>query len=93
VGRTIRRHLAFGQGVHFCLGAHLARLEARVAFEEILARLPDYALEGEPPWLDSMWARAHASVPVSFPPVRRSRDARHARDPGILGRSTLGSAS
>jgi cytochrome P450 len=37
-------HLAFGFGAHYCLGANLARLEARVAFEELLERLPDYRM-------------------------------------------------
>jgi hypothetical protein len=44
VTRDPNPHLAFGFGAHFCLGANLARLEARVAFEELLATLPDYAL-------------------------------------------------
>jgi cytochrome P450 len=66
VRRRIKRHLAFGQGLHFCLGKSLARLEARVAFEELLARAPDYALDGPAPWLPSMWARAHARVPIAL---------------------------
>jgi len=69
VARPLRRHLGFGHGIHFCLGAHLARLEARVAFEELLARLPDYALERAPGWRHSIWARAHDAVPVVFAPA------------------------
>jgi cytochrome P450 len=42
--RAPNPHVAFGFGAHFCLGANLARLEARVAFEELLARLPDYRM-------------------------------------------------
>jgi cytochrome P450 len=64
--RRIKRHLAFGQGIHFCLGKSLARLEARVAFEELLARAPGYELAGPVPWLPSMWARARARVPVAL---------------------------
>jgi len=44
VRRDPNPHLAFGFGAHFCLGSNLARLEARVAFEELLARLPDYRM-------------------------------------------------
>jgi len=64
VSRPVRRHLAFGQGIHFCIGSHLARLEARLAFEELLARLPGYRLAAPPRWVTSTWARAYAAVPV-----------------------------
>jgi len=66
VTRPAPRHLGFGHGAHFCLGARLARLEARVAFEELLARLPDYELTGDPGWKTSIWARSHRQVPVRF---------------------------
>jgi cytochrome P450 len=44
--RDANPQLAFGFGAHFCLGANLARLEARVAFQELLAPLPDYRMTG-----------------------------------------------
>ena len=42
--REVNRHLAFGGGVHRCLGSHLARLELRVALREFHARIPSYSL-------------------------------------------------
>jgi hypothetical protein len=68
VTRPVPRHLGFGVGAHFCLGARLARLEARVAFEELLARLPEYELTGDPGWKTSIWARSHHRVPIRFAP-------------------------
>lgn len=44
VGRSPNRHLAFGQGIHFCLGAPLARLEASIALRAVISRLPGLAL-------------------------------------------------
>ena len=70
IHRGDNRHLALGHGVHFCMGSHLARLEGRVAFEELLTRLPDYELEGEPTWQASPWARAYAAVPIRFGKAR-----------------------
>ncbi len=53
-------HLAFSKGVHFCLGAPLARLEGQIAFTQLLQRFPNLTL-GEPtssiPWTNSMVAR------------------------------------
>lgn len=62
--RSIRRHLAFGHGIHHCLGAGLARIEARVALSTFLDRFPHHQLAGDSPWVRSHWARAHAEVPV-----------------------------
>ena len=45
VRRTIDHHLSFGYGLHFCLGAALARLEGRVALEEVLARFPTWEVD------------------------------------------------
>ena len=66
IDRLITRHLGFGHGTHYCLGAKLARLEARVGLQELLAHLPEYQLDAAPRWQVSVWARAYASVPVSF---------------------------
>jgi cytochrome P450 len=49
VGRQLNRHLAFGAGTHFCLGAPLARLELEILFGTLLRRLPRIALEGDQP--------------------------------------------
>ncbi len=65
VTRTISRHLAFGHGIHYCLGSNLARLEARVALAEWNHRFPDYALVGDPERAVSIWARAFAHIPVT----------------------------
>ena len=60
------RHLAFGFGEHLCLGAPLARLEARVLFEELLARFPHFELAGEPELLHSRLMRGVERLPVRF---------------------------
>lgn len=66
VGRELVQHLSFGHGIHYCLGASLARLEARVAFEELHARAPDYELDGPPRRIASVWTRAFDEVPLRF---------------------------
>jgi cytochrome P450 len=67
--RQANRHLAFGGGLHRCLGSHLARLEMRVAIEELHRRLPDYAIkDGETPRY-TMGIRAVEYLPLVFTPV------------------------
>jgi cytochrome P450 len=61
-----RRHLAFGFGEHLCLGASLARLEARVMFEELLARLPEFEPAGPTLRLRSRLMNGIERMPVVF---------------------------
>jgi len=58
------RHLAFSLGIHHCLGAALARLEARVAFEELTRRYPALELAGRPARRPLLVLRGFESVPV-----------------------------
>jgi cytochrome P450 len=66
VGRADNKQLAFGYGVHFCLGAHLARLEMRVFFEELLARLDDLELIGEPSRSATTFVGGLKHLPISY---------------------------
>ena len=65
---TARRQIAFGFGEHLCLGASLARLEARVMFEELFARWPRFALAGEPEPLQSNLMNGLVRMPVALEP-------------------------
>ncbi|MEU6479999.1 cytochrome P450 [Streptomyces sp. NPDC047017] len=67
VRRDTRGHLAFGHGIHFCLGAPLARLEARVALRSLLHRAPALALDGPSgEWLPGMLIRGTRTLPVRW---------------------------
>ncbi len=65
VGRSPNRHLAFAHGIHFCLGAPLARLEARLAFETLLRRFSRLELASDAPqWKPQIFLRGLASLPL-----------------------------
>ncbi len=71
--RTSNRHLAFGAGPHRCAGSNLARLNLRVALEEVVARLDDLRLQegAEPIPFHSVLNRAPLTVPITFAPGPR----------------------
>ena len=60
-----RQHVSFGAGPHHCLGASLARLEAGIAFERLVARFPGLALDGDVVWNGRINLRGPAHLPVS----------------------------
>jgi cytochrome P450 len=64
--REPKRHVAFGEGIHHCLGAPLARLEATIAFEELFRRIPSYAVSGPFVRIKTPTDRALESLPVTF---------------------------
>jgi len=67
VSRPDNRHIAFGFGIHFCLGAPLARLEGQITLGTLLHRLPRLALSTErPEWRESQVLRGLKALPVSF---------------------------
>src|SRR5215510_3150657 len=67
ITREPNKHLSFGQGIHSCLGAPLARVEAQIAFTTLLRRMPDLRLTKPSHslrWRPSMFLRGLASLPV-----------------------------
>ena len=66
-GEDVRNlHRAFGVGEHFCLGSHLARLELKVIFEEILSRVRNPQPNGEINWLRSNFIHGIKQMPIRF---------------------------
>lgn len=67
VTRRIERHVSFGHGIHFCLGAALARMEGRVAIEETLARFPTWEVDEDGlEMVHTSTVRGYAKVPIAF---------------------------
>jgi cytochrome P450 len=65
VGRTPNRHVAFGPGgIHTCMGAHLARMEVRIAFEELLKRVDTIEMTGKPERLRSNFFNGIKRMPI-----------------------------
>ncbi|MFI9202005.1 cytochrome P450 [Streptomyces sp. NPDC053048] len=69
IRRDARGHVAFGHGIHYCLGAPLARLEGRIAVRSLLERCPDLALDTHPDaltWREGLLMRGPYRLPVRF---------------------------
>jgi cytochrome P450 len=66
IDRTPNRQLAFGFGAHLCLGQHLARMEMRILFEELLPRLKSISLDGEPRYTESWFVNGLKKLPIRF---------------------------
>jgi cytochrome P450 len=76
IARSPNRHIAFGFGAHVCLGASLARLEMRIAFEELLARIAHFEQAGPVEWMPSLRLVGVRRMPLAV----RFREARPAAD-------------
>ena len=70
ITRSVQEHLAFGHGVHFCLGAQLARMEAETALSMLFTRFPDLALapDADLKPMESLISNGHQTLPVVLQP-------------------------
>jgi len=67
IGRNRKKHLSFGGGIHFCVGAELARLEGSIAFERLATRLPNLRVEtDDPAWREGFLFRGMSSLPARW---------------------------
>jgi cytochrome P450 len=66
VDRSPNRHLAFGYGAHLCLGQHLAKMEMRILWEELIPRLKSLELAGEPAMSQAVFVNGPKKLPVRF---------------------------
>jgi cytochrome P450 len=66
VGRTPNKQLAFGFGVHYCLGHLLARMELRALFRELIPRLRSIELDGDPAWMQTLFVGGLKRLPIRY---------------------------
>ena len=78
--RNARNHIAFGFGIHRCLGLRLAEMQLRIVWEEILKRFDTIDVVDEPKWIYSNFVKGYETLPVRnsriSSPEKRSTEAR-----------------
>ena len=75
LARPVNEHVAFGGGgPHFCLGAHLARIEIKALFAQVLRRMPELELAGPVEWLPSNFISGPKHMPVRFRPAPATKE-------------------
>ena len=79
ITRDPNPHIAFGHGIHFCLGAALSRMEARIGLTDLLERLKGLELASDEPWEPRRGLHAHgpARLPIRFEPAARAASPAH----------------
>jgi cytochrome P450 len=75
IARDPNSHLAFGHGIHSCIGAALSRMEARIALSDLLARVKNFELASDEPWEPRQALQVHgpSRLPIRFEPGGKSR--------------------
>jgi cytochrome P450 len=66
IDRTPHRHLAFGHGPHLCMGLHLARMEMKALYRELLSRLDRLQLDGDPAWIKASLVTGLKRLPIRY---------------------------
>ncbi len=72
IDRTPNPHVAFGYGVHLCLGQHLAKMEIRALYQELLSRLDHVELAGEPAWVEATFVSGLKRLPIRYRMTRKA---------------------
>ncbi|TXL74810.1 cytochrome P450 [Vineibacter terrae] len=72
VDRAPNPHIAFGYGVHLCLGQHLAKMEIRTLYEELLSRLEHVELAGDPAWVEATFVSGLKRLPIRYRMKRKA---------------------
>jgi cytochrome P450 len=72
IDRRPNPHLAFGHGEHFCMGAHLARIEIDILFQQLLARFDSFEVSGRVERLSSIINGSIKHLPITYRPLARA---------------------